>query len=182
MLKTLPCVTLLVWSACLLFVPSGFSQTPQFRKPVTDAALQIENNPLRCRCEIPPQLKRELVFQEKSGESRTVDAHLMYQHCYSEGWYAAIETFAQTGRTEAREFPRQEIRFSSVARDIGRAEAKAALLKLDLSVGSEKLHQLVARELSKRTEDLNSLAPAAPAKKTMNRGEGSAAKGLEKTK
>ena len=162
MLNTFPYVTLSVWSACLLFVPSGLSQTPQFRKPGTNTAHQIEIDPLRCRCEIPPQLKRELVFQEKSGENRTVDAHLMYQRCYSEGWCAVIETYAQTGRTEARGLPRQEIRFSSVARDIGRAEAKATLLKLDLSVGSEKLNQLVARELSKRTEGLNSSVPAPP--------------------
>jgi len=139
-------------------------------KSTSKAAQPLEPSPLKYNCLVPAGLKPKLEVRQKDGTITLEDAHALYRTNHSEGWYAVFNRYAKTGLTESQglyPLPRQEIRFTAVAREIGAADAKALLLKMDLALGSSKLVELVAREMA--SDRMRAMAPTAvptPQKKT----------------
>ena len=142
---------------------SAFGQTDGTHSGV---AKKAEHNPLAYECLIPDELKTELLIRQKDGTATKADAHALYRSSHSEGWYAVFNCYASTGLTESKGLHplpvRQETRFTSMAREIGATEAKAALLKMELAVGTELLGRMVAREMT--SSQMKAFAPSSAPK------------------
>jgi len=116
-----------IWLGMILAVAGSVPAAAQANRPVTEVKLEYQ-------CEIPRQLPLQLKLEDKERRQTQVDAHDIYRTGHKQGWYWVVHGYITSGG----KFPKkpvsvQEWAIESTARDIGVQEAKAAILKLQLT-------------------------------------------------
>jgi len=100
-------------------------------------------------CEIPKGLKKETVLHYNSGRKERADAHEIYRSYHRQGWLLMVEHYLKTGtmRYIGRE-DIQEMGIHTMSRDLGVAEAKVLLLKLELVMTPEEITRGLKSEVA----------------------------------
>jgi hypothetical protein len=114
------------------------------------------------QCNIPEGMPKTITLHGKDEVIEERDKHAIYREYHADGWHQMMRHYMKRGNTNFKARIPQEFGIMTRAREIGVAEAKAAVLKLELTISDREGIQKMQKMLREyyRKADSEQAAPS----------------------